>query len=692
MVIPTPNPAAERAILFARIASCLVAFAAAAALVGWVNHVPPLTSLYLPGPTLKTNAALSLVCGALANLVLTTADVRQPRWRILVTVLALVPLSLGALTLSEHIMGWDLRIDQLLATEAAGALATMSPNRMGPIASMSNLLIGAALLSATSRSPRRRARSHFLAFVACIIVLLPLVGYAYGFRELYTLARYTAIALINAVALLSLAVAVQAGRPDAGLMALICREDEVGVFARRMLPAAILLPFGSGWILAKTLVYGLVDVPFTISAMSLVLIVLMAGIIWHTGKQLVQSLDARAASERALAESERTLRSTDQQKTEFLATLSHELRNPLAPIRFAVELLNGPAPVAERARQTIERQVRHLTRLIDDLLDLTRINRNKLELHIRPSELRQLVGDAVDAVSNEVKAARHQLEISLPSQPVWLQVDPDRVVQMLVNLLNNATRYSEPDGRIAIGATVDSGRVTIFVRDSGHGLEPADLDRVFERFVQVGKTRHGGLGIGLALVKALAELHGGSVEARSEGPGRGAEFRVSLPRAPQVPTVVAIEEGPTIPPCRILVVDDNRDAADMLGRLLATRGHKILVAYDGVEALRESSTFKPQIGFLDIGMPGMDGYQLASRLRRDPQTRDAYLVAITGWGQEEDRRRALAAGFDAHLTKPADPEQLTTLLAARFAPPTIEVPPKPVADRQFTGDDAGSHV
>jgi CheY-like chemotaxis protein len=274
---------------------------------------------------------------------------------------------------------------------------------------------------------------------------------------------------------------------------------------------------------------------------------------------------------------------------------------------------------------------------------------------------------------------------------VWLEVDPDRVVQMLVNLLNNATRYSEPEGRIAIGATVDGGLVTLFVRDSGHGLEPADLDRVFERFVQVGKTRHGGLGIGLALVKALAELHGGSVDARSDGLGHGAEFRVRLPRAAEVPRVVPAEEGPTIPPSRILVVDDNRDAADMLGRLLATRGHKVLVVYDGAEALRESSTFKPQIGFLDIGMPGMDGYQLASRLRRDPHTRDVYLVAITGWGQEEDRRRAMAAGFDAHLTKPADPEQLTTLLAARFGSPAVDAASASIDERHFAGD-GGPHI
>ena len=475
---------------------------------------------------------------------------------------------------------------------------------------------------------------------------------------------------MNAVALFVLALAVQAGRPDTGLALLFCREDEVGVFARRMLPAAVLLPFGIGWVLARQFGAGHVDAPFAISTMALVLIVLMAGVIWRTGTQLVLSLDARAATERALAESERTLRETDQQKTEFLATLSHELRNPLAPIRFAVELLNGPPPAAESARRTIERQVQHLTRLIDDLLDLTRITRDKLELHVRPSELRQLVNDAVNAVSSEIKRAGHKLEIDLPPQPVWLNVDPDRVVQMLVNLLTNATRYSEPGGRIRVATTAADGDVTIHVRDSGHGIAAVDLDRVFERFVQVGETRHGGLGIGLALVKALAELHGGSVRARSAGRGKGSEFRLRLPRAAAPDAGAAAGDDPAMPSCRILVVDDNRDAADMLSRLLTASGHSVRLAYDGEEALRQAIAFNPQVGLLDIGMPEMNGYELAARLREHTQLRELFLVAITGWGQEEDRQRAMSAGFDAHLTKPADPVEIARLLAARF--PDVE--------------------
>ena len=677
------NPRARTAIALARLASALVAAAAILVLVGWFMDIPELTSLYLPGPTLKTNAALALTCGAVANLLLISCSDTQRGCRLASYLLAAVPAIMGALTLSEHVIGWDLGIDQLLATEPAGALATMSPNRMGPPASTANLLLGVALLVADRRSPQLRALSQLLAFVTSLIALLPLVGYAYGFSELYSLARYTGIALVTAVGLLALSLAIQAGRPDSGLASLLCRDDEGGVFARRLVPAAILLPFGIGWLLARTHGGGIIDAAFAIAAMALVLIMLLVAVIWRTGTQLATLLDARAATERALAESERFLREADQQKTEFLATLSHELRNPLAPIRFAVELLNGPPASAGRARRTIERQVQHLTRLIDDLLDLTRITRNKLKLDARPCDFRQLVHDAVDAVSGEAREARHELSVDLPPQPIWLHVDPDRVVQMLVNLLVNAIRYSEPGGKIRVGAVVHKEAVTIYVRDRGYGIETRDLERVFERFVQVGPATRGGLGLGLALVKALAELHGGAVEARSEGLGCGSEFRLRLPRAAAAPHEAAREVS-LAASFRILVVDDNRDAADMLSGVLRAGGHEVQIAYDGEAALREAAAFRPDVGLLDIGMAGMDGYELAKRLRDDTHLPGLFLVAITGWGQEEDRRRALAAGFDAHMTKPADPGEIASLLAARFSTTS-----SPIGDGTLDGGDDG---
>ena len=658
---------AARSITFAQAASLLVAAAALAALAGWIFHVPGLTALYVPGATIKTNTAICLAAVGLANWLL----VSTPDWRVRLVgqALALVAAAVGALTLSQHLGGWDLGIDQLIATEPAGSFATASPNRMGPPASLASLLLGLSLLVIDGRGRRAHRFGVGGAVLTCAIALLPLMGFAYGFEGLYGVSGVTGIALATAVALLILGLAVQAGRPAIGLTVVLCRDDEIGASSRRLALAGIALPFGLGWILARLHGAGLVDAPLAISTMALVLILILAGLIWRTGIELALAADRRTETERALSESERDLRDADQQKTEFLATLSHELRNPLAPIRFALEVLDGPPAAAAKARETVARQVRHLTRLVDDLLDVTRIARNQLELHPRACDLRQLVTDAVDGVAPEITRARHRLDVELPPPPVWLQVDPDRVVQLLVNLLTNASRHSDAGGHITITATAAPETVTISVRDQGHGIAAADLARVFDRFVQVGTTRRGGLGLGLALVKTVAELHGGSVEVLSDGAGRGAEFRVRLPRAPAPADVAASSaDPPRLPACAILVVDDNRDAADMLARLLQTSGHHVSVCYGSQEALRQAAASAFDAGLIDIGMPEMDGCELAGRFRADPRLRGMFLVAITGWGQEDDRRRALAAGFDAHLTKPAEPDALAGLLAGRFAP------------------------
>ena len=660
------NSLALQSIAAAKAASWLVALMAVLVLVGWSVDLPGLTRLYLPGPSVKTNAAVSLALAALANLLLLSARERRS-WILAGRVLAFATALVGALTLAEHLFAWDIRIDQLLATEPAGALATASPNRMGPPASTSLLLLGLALLLADSRAARWRRWSHGLALTTCVISILPLIGYAYQISSLYVLARYTGIALSSAGALLLLAVAILAGRPEWGLAGLLCRSDEAGTLSRRLLPAALMIPFGMGWALSRLVRDGTVEGAFAISGMALTLIAVFTVLIWQTSTRVALSLDARRAMERALSESERSLREADRQKTEFLATLSHELRNPLAPIRFALELLDGPPDAARRARQTIGRQVQHLTRLIDDLLDLTRITRNKLQLHLRSVELRAVINDAVDTVAGEIEQRGHRLDVHMPDQPVWLRVDPDRIVQIVTNLLTNAARYTDNGGSIVVRASVENADVVIAVRDTGAGLNPADLSRVFERFVQVGETRSPGLGIGLALVKGLAELHNGSVSAHSEGLGRGAEFRVRLPRS-SAPVPQVAQEPSGAPPQlhRFLIVDDNRDAADMLREVLTARGHDVLVAYDGNDALHRAPGFQPTVGLLDIGMPGMNGYDLARKLRRDLATANAFLVAITGWGQERDRRQALEAGFDAHLTKPADPDVILALVADRF--------------------------
>jgi len=383
---------------------------------------------------------------------------------------------------------------------------------------------------------------------------------------------------------------------------------------------------------------------------------------------------ARDITERKRAEQER--READRRKDEFLAMLAHELRNPLAPIRNALHLLERPelAPAeATELRAMMQRQVEQLVRLVDDLLDVSRIMRGKIELRKEPLELAGIVGRAVETVRPGLDARGHELTVALPPEPVRLEGDLVRLSQVLANLLNNAVKYTEPGGRIFLGAAHEGDEVVLRVRDTGIGIPAEMLPSVFDPFIQVAASSarsQGGLGIGLTLVRRLVELHGGRVSAHSEGPGKGSEFVVRLP---MFACRFWIKDGDDSSKCkskidhrksrRVLVVDDSEDAALSLAKLLRQSGHEVRVAHDGPSALAVARGDPPEVAFLDIGMPGMDGCELARRLRQEAGLRGALLVALTGWGQEEDRKRTREAGFDHHLTKPADPEALHRLLA-----------------------------
>jgi CheY-like chemotaxis protein/two-component sensor histidine kinase len=345
----------------------------------------------------------------------------------------------------------------------------------------------------------------------------------------------------------------------------------------------------------------------------------------------------------------------------------------MAPIASALQILKLPAidaPTATEARDVAERQLRHLTRLVDDLLDVSRIMRGKVELRKERVELATVVARAIETVRPSIDCENHQLTVSLPDEPVWLEADLVRLAQVLANLLSNAVKYTEAGGQIGLSAAVEAEHVVIRVRDSGIGIAPETLPRLFEMFMQVapGASRsQGGLGIGLTLVKNLVEMHGGTVEVHSGGLGQGSEFVVRLP-----PAVVHVaERSPPIsaapaeaPRRRILVVDDNADAAHSLAMLLKLRGHEVRVALGGAEALEFARTDPPELVFLDIGMPGMDGYEVARRLRAQFNW-SVTLVALTGWGTDQDRLRSREAGFDQHLTKPVDLLALEAVLATR---------------------------
>jgi signal transduction histidine kinase/CheY-like chemotaxis protein len=369
------------------------------------------------------------------------------------------------------------------------------------------------------------------------------------------------------------------------------------------------------------------------------------------------------------------LREGDRRKDEFLATLAHELRNPLAPIRNSLEILKIPridATTAQQTRDMMERQVHHLVRLVDDLLDVSRVMRGKIELRKEPLEFATVLARAVETAKPLIEVQEHQLEISVSQESLLLDADPVRLAQVVGNLLTNSAKYTEANGHIWLTARREEDWAVLQVRDTGIGIAPEMLPHVFELFVQADHSStkaQGGLGIGLTLVKNLVEMHGGTVEAHSAGLGKGSEFVVRLPlmalRTEKPDDEEFTEPDQETPKSsrRLLVVDDNHDAAQSLALLLRLKGHEVRVANDGPSALEIASSFPPDMIFLDIGMPGMDGYEVARRLRQQAGLEKVVLVALTGWGQQEDRRRSREAGFDHHLVKPAEAKVLEDLLA-----------------------------
>jgi len=382
-------------------------------------------------------------------------------------------------------------------------------------------------------------------------------------------------------------------------------------------------------------------------------------------------VSAEKLDQQRLALLNRQLREQDRRKDEFIATLSHELRNPLAPIRAAAAVIASPQVTPaqlKRAQLIVERQVTHMALLLDDLLDIARITQGKLQLKKQTLSLTSVIDSAVEAVRPTFDGKGQHLGLSLPTEPVLLDADHLRLSQILSNLLMNAAKYSDPGSHIELACTIHANSVSLSVKDNGIGLAPDSIAGIFEMFSQidgvVGRS-DGGLGIGLALVKGLTELHGGTIEARSGGLGHGSEFVVCLPLvAPQPATssVVAVQ-GPPPVRRRVLIADDNRDAAEGLAMLLELEGHEVRLAHLGQAALSLAQMFRPETAVLDIGMPDLSGYEVAQALRREPWAAGIQLIALTGWGQDHDRRLALEAGFDHHLVKPADPDELAGLIA-----------------------------
>ena len=370
---------------------------------------------------------------------------------------------------------------------------------------------------------------------------------------------------------------------------------------------------------------------------------------------------------------ERALLLADRRKDEFLATLAHELRNPLAPIRVGLDILRisgSEAPAGIKARAIMERQLRQMVRLVDDLLDVSRINTGKLSIRREPVELQAVVNDALEIVRPFIDQHGHALTVSVPPQALFVQGDATRLAQILSNLLNNAAKYTDKGGAIELLAQVDGGALRVHIRDNGVGIAPEMLNDIFGMFIQADSSLErtsAGLGVGLSLARRLAELHGGTIEAHSAGLRQGSEFVLSLPllAAPAAPV-----EGPAAPRSaagtyRILLADDNADFINSIAVLLRALGHQVHICYDGAQAQAEAEAFAPDFAFLDIGLPLLNGYDLARALRSMAALRDTTLVAVTGWGQQKDRQMAFDAGFEKHLVKPVSFDQIEAILRSR---------------------------
>lgn len=858
------------------------------------------------GITMKTNAALCTMLTAAIVLLLHENPARTAAsWG--ARAAAWVVVAIGSATLLQHVTGVDLGIDQLLFSERTGATATQSPNRMGPVASLCLTAFGLARILFHVRTRTGRAPFQYLVTAVLLLTSVPLLGYLFGAQQLFSIGKYTGIALPTALALWLLAVGFLLARPELGFMRRLVANDSGAVLIRRLLPAAVCVPVALMLLRILGQEAGLYEQTVARALLVLSFIVVFTLLIWRTGEvvfrqesaadlaerelreRLVHSLesmndvffacdaewrltylnaaaertyglsredvvgrtlwevfsgslggDGERAYRRAMSErdavkletldaptkrqfeheifptpdgglcaygrdvteqrravavlrereelfrtlgeavpdflwmsdeqgvpvyqnpawarytgssqltfgaigwddmahpddlamlrerwrdatlngapfhvdarirgqdgayrwfslrmvpatgdthglvhwigtgtdidqrkrTEHALADGDRRKTEFLAVLAHELRNPLAPVRNAVHVLRARGavePAAARTYAVIERQVEHLARLIDDLMDVSRISQDKLELRRSHAILSEIIDAAVDGSRYVIDAHRHQLSIELPQAAVHLDADAVRLVQVFTNLLTNAARYTPQGGKISVSAAIAGGQLRVSVSDTGVGLDAEQVPRIFDMFFQAergsGRLQHG-LGIGLALVKKLVELHAGSVEAHSAGLGQGSTFEVRLPlvsarpslepSALSTPSALAAFAG-----LCVLVVEDNEDSAEMLTSLLEMSGAEVHTAHDGETALTLSEEFHPQIILLDIGLPGISGYDVARELRRARFGSQTSIIALTGWGHADDRARSKEAGFDHHLIKPVDPQALLELM------------------------------
>ena len=652
--MPTPLLACDPRYL-RRLSAVLGLYALIAGVIslgGWAFDIPRLTDWLNDGVSIQPNTAVLIALAGAAVVFL------QYGYGKFTLVFGGIVAAFGGLNLLQYITGADLGFNhQLLFGREWGQEATVTPGRFGPPASISFVFIGISLMLLGMRDHTARRYVPGLALVVILLMMFSLLGYLFNARNFYAIPWLSAIALPSATMLLALAVSVIISMPDHQPMLLLCERSSAGTMARTVLPILVVMIPLVIWLRSKGYEYELFDVG-TGRALSAALLVLgVVGLMW------IALLALRRREQRE--------READRRKDEFLATLAHELRNPLAPISNATSILklaHDDREVFERATGTIERQLAHLVRLVDDLLDMSRISRGKLELRREHIELASVIHQAVETCRPMAEAASQEVTVTLPAQSIYLNADPVRLSQVVSNLLNNASKFAGQRGRINLTVSRRDRDVEITVKDDGIGIPPAMLNAIFEMFLQVDQSlerSQSGLGIGLTLARRLVELHNGHIEALSEGLGKGSEFVVRLPvTIDQTAPIKAVDAvNGSSPKGRILIVDDNLDSAQSLAEVLKMTGNDTFVAHDGEEAVEAAERQRPDVILLDIGLPRLNGFDACRRIRANPWAENILIIALTGWGQEEDRRKSAEAGFDGHLVKPVDMAELMKLLA-----------------------------
>jgi signal transduction histidine kinase/CheY-like chemotaxis protein len=648
---------------------------------GYVLDVPRLTDWANTGISIQPNTALAATLAGVALLAL------RKRWLRVGTAAGISVSLIGSTVVLEHLTGRDFGIDQtFLFDRPWGRGGVTSPGRMGPAASTSWTLLGLAfILALRSQHANARRAATTLALLTGGLSLLGLVGYLYGASTLYSLPRSTVIALQTGTFIFAVSLGLVLNVHDHGPMRLLSSRSIGGNLARRSLPVIVLMPILVGLVRVHGERLGFYDSAFGTAARTLIETLILTLLVWSTAAALNQQASRRAEAERQredLLDKERAARAEAERATrlkdEFLSTLSHELRTPLSAILGWTQILKKSPPADERIRnalEVIERNGRAQAKLISDLLDISRITAGTLELELATVDLATVAKNAVSSLLPAATGKGIELRLEAGARPLLLRGDPARLQQMIWNLLSNAVKFTPRGGRIELGLKQVGTTLEIRVEDSGQGIAPEFLPHLFERFRQAdGSTarRHGGLGIGLSIVKQLAELHGGSIRAESAGHQRGATFVVELPRGDvEGPTSVRPEppaersapdatRGARLAGARMLVVDDEPDALAVIGHLCRGEGASVTSAASAQGALELLDAQSFDVIVSDIAMPNGDGYDLMTAVRARGIVTPA--VALTAFARDEDKQKALCAGFQAHVTKPVDHEVLLAAL------------------------------